>query len=83
MNLPMRTFWLMFGNVARIQADNDMRALIVASAGQSVDGFKAHLETLTTEKGQVFKISDKYIAQTEQVAAPEVGAFDKLRSLGG
>jgi len=51
--MPIRAFWLFSGNIRRVRAENDMRALMVATASQSAEGIENHQERLVLEIGLV------------------------------
>jgi hypothetical protein len=51
--MPIRAFWLFSGNIRRVRADSDMRALMVATAAQSAEGIEHHQERLVLEIGLV------------------------------
>lgn len=82
LSLPISVFWLMFRNVNRIQAEDDHRSVMVAvSANATGNGITELLDKLEEEQGEVFVISNEYVAENAKVAEPEEGAFDKLRSM--
>lgn len=49
MDLPIRVFWLMNGNISRILAEKDIRSLEVGIASQSADGSSAVRKHLVIE----------------------------------
>lgn len=52
----MKTFWEMNKNVSRLQAENDLRALRIAQAGQfTAEGLKAVESALRAEMGEVVR----------------------------
>jgi hypothetical protein len=53
MEMPIMSFWLMNGNIRRVRADADMRALLVNAASQSSDGVTSYRERLVLELGTV------------------------------
>lgn len=54
MDLPIQAFWLMWSNVRRIRAGEDMRLMMVGAAVQSADGIQECQERLVLEMGDVF-----------------------------
>lgn len=42
--MPIRAFWALVGNIHKIEADEDRRALRVAVCAQSPDGIKSLFE---------------------------------------
>ena len=44
MRMPLRAFWALVGNVHKIEADEDRRALRIAVSCQSSEGTKAMFE---------------------------------------
>jgi hypothetical protein len=55
MGLPVKTFWLMSGNIRRIRAGDDMRQLMTATAAQSAEGVGEYRQRLILDIGTVFK----------------------------
>ena len=55
MALPVKTFWLMSGNIRRIRAESDLRGLMVAAVAQSSEAIKDYQEKLILEMGVVVK----------------------------
>lgn len=53
MNLPVRAFWLMSGNINRLFAEHDMRLLSVTAAVNSSEGMQEKVNELTSEIGRV------------------------------
>jgi len=53
LDLPLRTFWMMSGNVNRLGAEEDIRSLSVHAAAGSDKGFKETLERLQREMGEI------------------------------
>lgn len=52
----------MSGQIERILAQKDMRALTVAAASQSPDGAKQYREKLTLDLGDIYELNDYYDA---------------------
>lgn len=63
--LPIKTFWLMSGNIDRIQAQRDMRSLTVAICGQSGEAAQAHRQHLVIEAGTIVKVDAPAAAPIE------------------
>lgn len=72
MTMPLRAFWVFNKNIARIQAESEMRALNVLSASQSVDGYSDQMTRLEEEHGTPLVTIDN---------RRDLGATDKLRDL--
>jgi len=53
MDMPIRRFWLFVGNVDRIMAQKDLRALLTGASSQSSEGGKAHQDRLVIELGTI------------------------------
>ena len=51
--MPIKSFWLMFSNIRRIRAGDDVRHLMTAAASQSSEGVKELQEKLVLEIGVV------------------------------
>jgi hypothetical protein len=61
--LPVKTFWLMNGNIDRIQAQKDMRTLTVTSAAQSPgEAAKELRQRLIVEAGTIVKVEGDSVA---------------------
>lgn len=52
--MPIRAFWLMSGNIRRVRAGNDLRAMMVATVAQAPEGAKEMQERLVLEMGDVY-----------------------------
>ena len=76
MDIPVRAFWLMSGNIRRIKAGDDLRNLMTATAAQSADGIKEYRERLIIDIGEVMKES----VVTIEAERDDVG-FAELRSM--
>ena len=83
MDLPMRVFWHFSGSVERLWAEEDKRRLVIAGAGNQANPEAAETLWAALEKRapDPYKLSP--VAQIQQNAEPEEGAFDKLRRLAG
>ena len=55
MAIPIKTFWLMSGNIRRIKAGDDLRNLMTATAAQSAEGIQEYRERLIVDIGEVMK----------------------------
>lgn len=51
LNTEVRTFWNLVALIGRLRAEEDQRALQVAAAAQSSEGFNSLRETLQYEAG--------------------------------
>lgn len=71
--LLIKTFWLMSGNVDRIQAQEDMRSLTVSASSQSGEGAKVYRDQLVIETGTVVKV--------ERVHERDEAGFQRLKEL--
>lgn len=58
MDMPIRRFWLFAGNVDRIMAQKDLRALIIGASVQTSESGKAHQNRLVLELGTIQKVDD-------------------------
>lgn len=54
MEMPIKTFWLMSGNIRRIRAGDDMRQLMTAAAAQSAEGIGEYRQKLILDIGTIF-----------------------------
>lgn len=72
MAIPIKTFWLMSGNIRRIRAGDDLRHLLTASAAQSADGVKEYHERLVIEMGDVMKEPSVADAERDEVGFAEL-----------
>lgn len=59
MDMPIRRFWLFAGNVDRIMAQKDLRALIIGASVQNTEASKTHQNRLTIELGDIQKLDDR------------------------
>lgn len=55
MKEPLRYFRLLERNLPRIQADSGLQQLSVVAASGSADGFKAVLEALQKQAGEIYE----------------------------
>lgn len=58
MEMPIRRFWLFVGNVDRIMAQKDLRALLTGASAQTSEGGKAHQNRLIVELGTIQTLKD-------------------------
>ena len=59
MNMPIRRFWLLHKNVARIAAEEQMQSLTTASAASSSDeSVKEYRDQLVIAMGEVSTVVD-------------------------
>ena len=85
MALPLRAFWLLSGNIDRIMAQKDMRAMSVAMVAQSTgEGVQAFRSQLVVEAGIIVKLEGIGVNVTENPldAQPDEGAFALLQGMG-
>lgn len=73
--MPIRAFWLMFSNIRRIRAGDDLRGLMVHSAAQSADGFKECQEKLVLEIGTVVSEPPSFHAERDEQGFEELKAM--------
>lgn len=76
MDLPMGVFWLLHGNIERIQAQLNLRDLAVASSSQSDEAYRKLHERLTLDVGEPVKLDPM------QEKRDEAG-FAALKALAG
>lgn len=74
LEMPIRAFWLMSGNVRRLRAHSDVRSLMVASAAQSPEGIDEVRERLVLEIGEVAKEPPTSVERDE-------AGFEELRAM--
>lgn len=70
--MPIKTFWLMSGNIRRIRAGDDLRSLMTAAAAQSPEGARECQERLTIEIGDVIKEPSVMEAVRDEVGFAEL-----------
>lgn len=58
MNMPIRRFWLLHKNVARIAAEEQMQSLTTASAASSSESAKEYRDQLVIAMGEVSTVVD-------------------------
>lgn len=75
MDMPVRAFWLMFSNIRRIRAGDDVRHLMTAAAAQSSDGVKELQEKLVLEIGVVANEPPVIDAQRDEQGFAELKAM--------
>lgn len=80
MDLPIRAFWLMHGNIRRVKAGEDIRSLVVAMSAQSAEGAKECQERLVLEMGQIARNHE--VTPVIQAERDEAG-FAELKALAG
>lgn len=71
MEMPLRAFWSFQGQVNRLRAEEDLRAIQVTAAGQSGEVYKEVSETLRTEHGTPAVVLD---------SRPDPNATAKLKA---
>ena len=77
MALPIKTFWLLSGNVERISAQKDIRSFSVSSHCQDSEGSTAFRERLVLEIGETVKMEPG----AETLAAVDVEGLEDLRKM--
>lgn len=75
MAMPVKSFWLMFSNIRRIRAGDDVRHLMTAAASQSADGVKELQERLVLEIGTVANAPPVVDAQRDEAGFAELKAM--------
>lgn len=78
MNLPIRTFWLMNGNIVRLMAEKDLRATDVQLARHGGEGREAIRKNLTLELGNVGKVA---VEESPLEAERDEQGFAELKAL--
>lgn len=77
MGTPIKTFWLLNGNIDRISAQGDIRRLTVAACSQGGEAATAHRERLVLEIGTVVKLEVDPIRD----AVRDEAGFAELRNM--
>jgi len=54
LDLPLVTFWMMERSIARIEAERDMRALVLSNASNTKEGIKEIQAALKEKIGTVY-----------------------------
>lgn len=75
MEMPIKTFWLMFSNIRRIRAGDDVRHLMTAAAAQSAEGVKELRDKLVLEIGHVASESPVIDTQRDEAGFAELKAM--------
>jgi hypothetical protein len=75
MDMPVRAFWLMFSNIRRIRAGDDVRNLMTSAAAQSADGVKELQEKLVLEIGTVATEAPEIEAKRDEAGFAELKAM--------
>lgn len=73
--MPIKAFWLMFSNIRRIRAGEDVRHLMTAAAAQSSDGVKELQEKLVLEIGEVANEPPTIDAKRDEAGFAELKAM--------
>jgi len=58
LQMPIRRFWVMEGNINAISAERDMRMLTVINSAQSKEAAEETRDNLIKEMGQVCVVED-------------------------
>lgn len=77
MGLPIRAFWALVGNIHKIEADEDRRALRIAVCAQNTDGTKMLFDDFDEKLKGVVVV--KPVSPMD--AKPDPNAFNELRGL--
>lgn len=72
MAIPIKTFWLLSGNIRRIRAGDDLRRLSTAAAAQSAEGVRECQDRLIIEIGEVIKEPSVAEAVRDEVGFAEL-----------
>ena len=75
MAMPVKAFWLMFSNIRRIRAGDDVRHLMTAAAAQSAEGVKELQERLVLEIGMVSNETPALDVQRDDAGFAELKAM--------
>lgn len=82
MRLPIRTFWLMSGNIDRIEARKDMRAITVAQFAQATpEGVQQFRDALVIEAGDIVKLDGA--SEDPREAKRDDAGFAELKRMAG
>jgi len=79
--MPTRTFWLMSGNVDRIEAQRDMRQLSVLVSHHSKEGATEYRQRLDIELGEIVKVA-QLPPDLKNIKRDEAG-FAELKAMCG
>lgn len=83
MALPIKTFWLMSGNVDRIVAREDLRAVSVAMVQHfDAGGIQGFRDQLTVEAGTVVKLDTTNGVKPYVEAKRDEDGFAALKNMG-
>lgn len=78
MSLPIKTFWMLNGNIERIEAQKDMRALTIAVNGNAgAQAAQDYRQRLVIEVGTVVKLEDNPVA----LAVRDEEGFAELKAM--
>lgn len=66
MALPIHVFWMLSGNVNRIRAEEDLRALRIGNMAQGQGGASELAEKLVKEMGEVCKTDPRNEQRDEE-----------------
>lgn len=73
--MPIRSFWLMNNSVVRLMAEQDIRALTVASSAQAGEAVRSTRDNLVIEMGDVVKIDPIAGAERDEQGFQELKAM--------
>lgn len=79
MTTQLKTFWFLNSCIDRIQAQSDMRGLMLATVSQSPEASRAHRDNLVIEVGAIVGVDKKQEAETK--GESNLAGFSELRSL--
>ena len=77
MGLPIKTFWLMNSNIDRIEAQLDVRTLMVGISSQGAESATEHRDRLIVEIGTTVVMEDSHIYD----APRDEAGFEELRMM--
>ena len=60
LKLPLKTFWALNRQIARLRAEEDVRSMANIAAANSSDGYKQRIQQLQGEIGQPVGIIKKF-----------------------
>lgn len=82
LELPIKTFWLMNGNIDRIQAQKDLRSLsrqvVAGSDREQITKFR---ESLLAEVGTIVKVEGDAVIHARMSEKRDEAGFAELKEL--
>jgi hypothetical protein len=74
LTMPLKRFWLLSGNVNRIQAEQDMRRMFTNAAAQTGEGLKDYSAKLREEIGNIARPEreggDEWVSEAPEAIVP-------------